>query len=65
METVELKGLRYDPSLQDEAATAPTLLSATLKTKVGSPWSLDPVLCLLVRSLHVYQGLESTPTLTQ
>ena len=35
METVELKGLKYDTDLQDDSSTFSEVLSATLKNKVG------------------------------
>ena len=35
METVELKGLKYDPVLQDENSGFSIVLSSVLKSKVG------------------------------
>lgn len=34
METVELKGLKYGPDLQDESSAFSIVLTSTLKTKV-------------------------------
>lgn len=36
METVELKGLKYDPALQDENAGFSIVLTSVLKSKVSA-----------------------------
>lgn len=38
METVELKGLKYDPALQDENSGFSIVLSSVLKSKVSADY---------------------------
>ncbi|XP_048832957.1 transmembrane protease serine 9 [Brienomyrus brachyistius] len=56
METMELKGLQYDPSLQDEAATVSIVLSATLKTKIRKVFLTSSVANRFVDSNVVTYG---------
>lgn len=41
METVELKGLKYEPVLQDENSGFSIVLSSVLKSKVSTDWYLN------------------------
>lgn len=47
MDTVELKGLKYDPVLQDENSGFSIVLSSVLKSKVGTECHTNerPVFC--------------------
>lgn len=48
METVELRGLKYDPGLQDENSGFSIVLSSVLKSKVSLDCCADetPIFCV-------------------